>query len=92
MRVGAIGMTVWMFAIAFAPSIPLIAAGLAVLGAGMGFGLPGHMAAPTLLATKDEQGAVAGLVGSTNALTFHARPASGHRPLRGGPHRPVSLG
>lgn len=77
MRVGAVIMTVGMVGIAVAPGGPLIAVGMAALGAGMGVGLPGYMAAPTLLATSDEQGAVAGLVASTNALTFVFGPLVG---------------
>lgn len=77
MRVGAVIMTAGMVGIAVAPGGPLIAVGMAALGAGMGVGLPGYMAAPTLLADVAEQGAVAGLVASTNALTFVFGPLVG---------------
>jgi hypothetical protein len=43
----------------------------------MGFGTPGFMSAPTLLATREEQGAVAGLVGYSSALAFMGGPLLG---------------
>jgi len=43
----------------------------------MGFATPGFMSAPTLLATRDEQGAVAGLMGSASALAFMGGPLLG---------------
>jgi len=76
-RVGAVVMTGGMLVLILAPNAPVIAAGVAVVGAGMGFGLPGYMAAPTLLAAREEQGAVAGLVGSANALSFVFGPLAG---------------
>jgi MFS family permease len=76
-RAGTIVMTAGMILLAVAPNGPLIAAGMGLLGAGIGFGLPGYMSAPTLLATKEEQGVVAGLVGSTNSLTFMLSPLLG---------------
>jgi MFS transporter, DHA1 family, tetracycline resistance protein len=76
-RVGTALMTVGMVGVAVAPTGPLIAAGVGVLGAGLGFGTPGFMAGPTLLATREEQGAVAGLVGSSSALAFVLGPLVG---------------
>jgi MFS family permease len=55
----------------------LLAVGVAVLGAGMGFGTPGFMSAPTVLADREEQSAVAGLVSSSSALAFMAGPLLG---------------
>ena len=65
---------------------------MAVLGAGLGFGLPGIMAAPTLLATREEQGAVAGLVGTSNALTFMLGPLLGTGLYEVAPAAPYLLG
>lgn len=92
MRVGAMIMTVGMLGVAIGPNGPLIAAGMAALGAGLGVGLSGYMAAPTLLATSDEQGAVAGLVGSTNALTFVFGPLIGTALYEISPVTPYLLG
>ncbi|MCR6484505.1 MFS transporter [Amycolatopsis sp. OK19-0408] len=76
-RVGAVVMTAGMVVVVFAHTGLLLAAGVAVLGAGMGFATPGFMSAPTLAATRDEQGAVAGLMGSSSALAFMGGPLLG---------------
>ncbi|WP_328443147.1 MFS transporter [Amycolatopsis sp. NBC_00438] len=76
-RVGAVVMTGGMLLVAFTSSALLLGVGVAVLGAGMGFATPGFMSAPTLLATREEQGAVAGLVGSASALAFMGGPLLG---------------
>jgi MFS transporter, DHA1 family, tetracycline resistance protein len=76
-RAGAVVMTGGMVVVAIASDGFLLGAGVAVLGVGIGFGLPGIMSAPTLLATREEQGAVAGLVGSSNALAFMLAPLLG---------------
>lgn len=77
-RVGAIVMTAGMVAVTVADTGWTLAAAMAVIGAGMGFGAPGFMSAPTLLARREEQGSVAGLVGSGNALTFMLGPLLGN--------------
>ncbi|MDX3194398.1 MFS transporter [Streptomyces sp. MN03-5084-2B] len=76
-RVGAVVMTGGMLVVAVGSTGLLLGAGVAVLGAGMGFATPGFMSAPTLLATRDEQGAVAGLMGSASALAFMGGPLLG---------------
>lgn len=76
-RVGVVVMTAGMVLTVAAGTGPLLAVSMAVLGAGLGFGFPGVTAAPTLLATREEQGAVAGLVGTSNALTFMLGPLLG---------------
>ncbi|MEV6876516.1 MFS transporter [Amycolatopsis sp. NPDC051128] len=76
-RVGAVVMTGGMLAVTVASTGPLLGAAVATLGAGMGFATPGFMSAPTLLATRDEQGAVAGLMGSSSALAFMGGPLLG---------------
>ncbi|MEV4311661.1 MFS transporter [Actinocrispum sp. NPDC049592] len=77
-RVGLVIMTVGMVVVTVASSGFLLGLGVAVLGTGMGFGMPGVMAAPTLLAAREEQGAVAGLVSATSALTFVLGPLLGN--------------
>ncbi|MFJ1763813.1 MFS transporter [Amycolatopsis sp. NPDC088138] len=76
-RVGAVVMTGGMLLVVVASNGLLLGVGVAVLGAGMGFATPGFMSAPTLLATREEQGAVAGLVGSASALAFMGGPLLG---------------
>lgn len=76
-RVGASVMTGGMLVVAVGSGGLLLGAGVAALGAGMGFATPGFMSAPTLLATRDEQGAVAGLMGSSSALAFMGGPLLG---------------
>jgi MFS family permease len=91
-RVGTIVMTVGMILVTVGSNGFLIGAGVAVLGAGMGFGTPGFMAAPTLLATRAEQGAVAGLVGSSSALAFMLGPLLGTGLYEIAPAAPYLLG
>ncbi len=76
-RVGAVVMTGGMLVVATGSNGLLLGAGVGVLGAGMGFATPGFMSAPTLLATREEQGAVAGLMGSSSALAFMGGPLLG---------------
>jgi MFS family permease len=76
-RVGAVVMTGGMLVVAVGSGGLLLGAGVAALGAGMGFATPGFMSAPTLLATREEQGAVAGLTGSASALAFMGGPLLG---------------
>jgi MFS family permease len=92
MRVGAIVMTGGMILVTVAAGGLLLGAGVAVVGAGLGFGLPGFMSAPTLLATRDEQGAVAGLVGSSSALAFMVGPLVGNGLYEIAPAAPYLLG
>lgn len=77
-RTGAVLMTGGMALVTAAPNGLLVGAGVALLGAGLGFGGPGIMSAPSLLATREEQGAVAGLVSSTTGLTFMLGPLLGN--------------
>ncbi|MGI5130198.1 MFS transporter [Pseudonocardia sp. CA-107938] len=77
MLVGTTLMIVGMVAVGLAPTLLLMSVGTAVLGTGMGFATPGVMAAPTLLATPEEQGAVAGLASASSALAFVLGPLVG---------------
>lgn len=54
-----------------------ITASSALIGLGMGFGTPGYIAGPTLHAKREEHGAVTGLIGATNGLTFVVAPILG---------------
>lgn len=91
MRLGTALMTLGALVTAIAPNQPLLAVGFAVLGTGLGFGLPGVMAAPTLLATREEQGAVAGLVSAGTALTFVVGPIVGSGLYEIAPTLPYAL-
>ncbi|WP_132124894.1 MFS transporter [Actinocrispum wychmicini] len=91
-RVGAILMTGGMILATVASDGLQLAAGVAVLGAGLGFGMPGIMSAPTLLATREEQGAVAGLVSATTALTFVLGPVLGTGLYEIAPAIPYAIG
>ncbi|WP_170308716.1 MFS transporter [Pseudonocardia hierapolitana] len=91
-RVGVVVMTAGMVLMTVAADGLLLGAAMAVLGAGLGFGLPGITAAPTLLATREEQGAVAGLVGTSNALTFMLGPLLGTGLYEIAPTVPYLLG
>lgn len=85
-------MTVGMTVVTVAPNGILVGVGVAVLGTGLGFGAPGVMSAPTLLATREEQGAVAGLVSSSTALTFMLGPLIGNSLYEMAPTSPYILG
>jgi MFS family permease len=91
-RVGVVVMTTGMVLMTVAANGLLLGAAMAVLGAGLGFGLPGVTAAPTLLASREEQGAVAGLVGTSNALTFMLGPLLGTGLYEIAPTVPYLLG
>ncbi|OZM79886.1 MFS transporter [Pseudonocardia sp. MH-G8] len=92
LRVGTVVMTAGMVVVTAASDVLLLGAGTAVLGAGMGFGVPGFMSGPTLLATQEEQGAVAGLVGSAGALAFMLGPLLGTGLYEIAPSAPYLLG
>jgi MFS family permease len=63
--------------LAWAPSPPWLVAGLCALAVGMGLGIPGTNAAPTLLVGPEGQGRVAGWVTATGGSTFVVGPAAG---------------
>ncbi|NYI89769.1 MFS family permease [Amycolatopsis endophytica] len=92
LRAGALVMTGGMVVVTVASDTLLLGLGVAVLGAGMGFGMPGFMSAPTLLATREEQSSVAGLVSATTALTFMVGPLIGNGLYGIAPALPYLLG
>lgn len=55
---------------------PLFVA-ILLIGLGLGIAVPGYTAGPTLLARREEQGGLAGLIGATNGLTFVIAPTAG---------------
>ncbi|TDP96201.1 MFS transporter [Labedaea rhizosphaerae] len=91
-QTGALIMTVGMVAVTVAQTGVLVAVGVGVLGLGLGFGMPGIMSAPTLLAGKEEQSSVAGLLNSCTALTFMVGPLIGNGLYEIAPAVPYVLG
>jgi MFS family permease len=91
-RSGAAVAAVGLAVITLSSTIPLLAIGLGLLGLGMGLALPGFTSGPTLLVSHREQGAVAGLVGSNNALTFVFGPLVGTALYEVAPAAPYVLG
>jgi MFS family permease len=61
----------------FASGFLSLTLGMALLAFGMGLAVPGYTAAPTLLVSPGEQGSVAGLMNSANALAFVIGPLLG---------------
>jgi MFS transporter, DHA1 family, tetracycline resistance protein len=88
MPVVAAGLATLALAQSFAP----MAAGLALVGMGLGLAIPGYTTAPTLLVRADEQGGVAGLIAATNALTFVFGPLVGTALYELGPSYPYVVG
>jgi len=60
--------------VAITPNAVILGLGVAGLGAGLGFGMPGIMSGPSLLPGRIEQSSVAGLVDTAIALTFALSP------------------
>jgi DHA1 family tetracycline resistance protein-like MFS transporter len=92
MRFGATAALLGLATVTVSSSIGLLAIGLGLLGLGMGLALPGFTSGPTLLVDRQEQGAVAGLVGSSNALTFVIGPLVGTTLYEIAPTAPYVLG
>lgn len=52
----------------------LFAVGYFLGGAGAGLAIPGYSTGPTLLATKEEQGGIGGIINATNGWTYAIAP------------------
>ncbi|GAA6525828.1 MFS transporter [Intrasporangium sp. DVR] len=91
-RVGSFVMAAGMSVILVAHAAGLIAAGLAVVGAGIGLGAPGFMSMPTLLVTAQEQDSVAGLMNSGIALAMMLAPLFGTILYAASPAAPYLVG
>ncbi|WP_441787637.1 MFS transporter [Leifsonia sp. 2MCAF36] len=76
-RIGCLVMLGGTITVALASTALWLALGVALMGAGLGFGMPGVSAAPSLRASAAEQGSVAGLVTATVAVTFVLGPLVG---------------
>ncbi len=86
MPIGVLGFIVLMFA----PGFITLTLGMALLG--LGFATPGYIAAPTLLVSANEQGSVAGLINSANALAFVVGPVLGTSLYQIFPELPFAAG
>ena len=74
LRVGLPITSAAFVVIAVGDGAPVLLAGVALSGLGHSLSVPGYNAAPTLLVARDEQGGVAGLIGSTNAISLIVGP------------------
>ncbi len=85
---GALGFALLFFDLGMA----LFLAALALIGFGMGIATPGYTAGASLLMTHEEQGGLAGLVGSTNGLTFVVAPTASTALYAVSPNIPIAVG
>lgn len=72
--------------------LPLLLLAMFAIGLGLGIGLPGYTAGPSLLVSREEQGGMAGLIGATNGLTFVVAPTAGTALYGAMPQLPVVVG
>ncbi|OLT22866.1 hypothetical protein BJF78_33055 [Pseudonocardia sp. CNS-139] len=79
-------------ALALAPQLWSITAGLCVIAVGLGLAMPGYTAGATLGVGPTEQGSVAGLVNATNGTTFIVGPLLGTALYGAGPALPIWVG
>jgi MFS family permease len=66
--------------------------GIFLIGLGLGIAMPGYTAGPTLSATREEQGALAGLTAATTGMTFVIAPVAGTTLYGVWPALPVIVG
>jgi MFS transporter, DHA1 family, tetracycline resistance protein len=88
---GAIALAGFALLIADAGGVLLFLA-ILLIGFGLGTAMPGYTAGPTLLMRREEQGAMAGLIGATNGLTFVIAPTLGTALYGVSPTLPVVVG
>lgn len=88
---GAIALVGFALLIADAGAVALFLA-ILLIGFGLGTAMPGYTAGPTLLMRREEQGAMAGLIGATNGLTFVIAPTLGTALYGVSPTLPVVAG
>jgi hypothetical protein len=91
-RVGIPLTAVAFVVIAVWTSLPVVVAAVALSGLGHSLAIPGYTAAPTMPVGPQEQGAVAGLVGSVNASMLFLGPLLATGLYRSGPGTPFLTG
>lgn len=74
LRVGLGVMAVGMGVLLLPSTYALFALACVLIGLGFGLALPGYTTGPTLQASKEEQGGVAGVVMAANGLTYAIAP------------------
>ncbi len=77
LRVGSGVAAVGFVVLVFDLGIVGILVAMLLIGVGLGVATPGYTAGPTLAMQREEQGALAGLIGATNGLTFVIAPTLG---------------
>ena len=68
-----------------------ILAGIFTVGVGMGLAAPGVTGGASLTAEPDEQGSIAGLIASTNAITFILTPVAATSLYTAAPDLPLAV-
>lgn len=76
LQIGAFFTTIGCAALVPREGVALLVLGVLLVGIGLGFASPGYISGASLQLNQDEQGALAGLTGSTNALTSVIAPAT----------------
>ena len=74
LRVGALTALIGFLALIPNAGAVLLVFAIFLIGLGLGIGMPGYAAGPSLLMSREEQGSLAGLIGATNGLTFVVAP------------------
>ncbi|MDO5727149.1 MAG: MFS transporter [Bowdeniella nasicola] len=74
LRVGLALMALAMGLLILPSSYPLFALACVLTGIGFGLALPGYTTGPTLAASAEEQGGIAGVVNANNGLTYAIAP------------------
>lgn len=86
--IGALGL----LSLLLASNYGMLLLGFTLMGAGVGFSVPGFIAAATLMVGKDEQGAVAGLTSAAQGSGATIGPLIGTLLYQQGTHYPYLLG
>ncbi|MEJ7705042.1 MAG: MFS transporter [Geodermatophilaceae bacterium] len=92
LRVGVPVAGVAFGVLVFAPDFITLLIATTVAGVGHSLAMPGYNAAPSLAFGPEEQGGVAGLIGSTNALTLVIGPLAATSLYQVAPGAPFALG
>ena len=92
LRVGTCTGAVGFALLAVDGGAVLLIVAVTLIGAGIGIGMPGYTAGPTLRMSREEQGGLAGLIGATNGLTYVVSPTAGTAMYGLSPTLPIVVG
>ncbi|MFD4669597.1 MFS transporter [Lentzea sp. NPDC058450] len=92
LRVGLPVTGVAFVVMVFAPNLAAMITASVLSGIGHSLAVPGYNSAPSLLFGSDEQGGVAGLIGSTNAVTLVVGPMAATGLYELSPSAPFAVG